>query len=94
MTGGHGELFVQNFGGDPLAPLDEVRSLAPEAAAVAVNGRRTIGSGAEAVASAGGPGAWQDALPRAADSRLLPPLLRDLAARPIYGRLPDAVPSQ
>src|SRR5687767_3303727 len=27
VQGGHGELFVQSFGGDPLAPLDDLRSL-------------------------------------------------------------------
>src|SRR5688500_19400905 len=29
LAGGHGELFVQSYGGDPLAPLDDLRSLAP-----------------------------------------------------------------
>src|SRR3954464_9438198 len=29
LAGGHGELFVQSYGGDPLAPLDALRSLAP-----------------------------------------------------------------
>ncbi|MDQ4088155.1 MAG: tRNA (adenosine(37)-N6)-threonylcarbamoyltransferase complex dimerization subunit type 1 TsaB, partial [Pseudomonadota bacterium] len=31
-------------------------------------------------------------LPRAADARLLPPALRSLPPRPIYGRAPDARP--
>jgi tRNA threonylcarbamoyl adenosine modification protein YeaZ len=29
LVGGHGELFVQNYGGDPIAPLDALRSLSP-----------------------------------------------------------------
>src|SRR4029453_8561968 len=37
LQGGHGELFVQSYGGDPLAPLDELRSLAPPAAAASVS---------------------------------------------------------
>jgi tRNA threonylcarbamoyl adenosine modification protein YeaZ len=93
LKGGHGELFVQSFGGDPLAPLDEVRSLPPQAAAAVARGRRAVGSGAEALAEARGSGEWQDALPGAADARLLPPELRGLAPRPIYGRQPDARPS-
>jgi tRNA threonylcarbamoyladenosine biosynthesis protein TsaB len=51
-----------------------------------------LGSGAEALVVARGFGRWQDALPRAADARLLPPALRSLAPRPIYGRAPDARP--
>src|SRR6185312_8908802 len=27
LTGGHGELFVQDYGGEPIAPLDALRSL-------------------------------------------------------------------
>lgn len=92
LQGGHGELFVQSFGGDPLAPLDALRSLAPEAAAAAIGAETVIGSGAEALVAARGRGTWRDALPRAADVRLLPEALRSLDPRPIYGRLPDAKP--
>lgn len=96
LQGGHGELFVQSFGGDPLAPLDALRSLAPDAAAAAAGGTLVLGSGAEALAAArgggGGGGEWRDALPRAADARLLREPLRSLPARPIYGRAPDAKP--
>jgi tRNA threonylcarbamoyladenosine biosynthesis protein TsaB len=92
LAGGHGELFVQNYGGDPIAPLDALRSLAPEDAAVSVSAELVLGSGAEALVAARGFGRWRDALPRAADARLLPPALRALAPRPIYGRAPDAKP--
>jgi len=92
LQGGHGELFVQGFGGDPLAPLDALRSLAPEAAAAAVDAPLVVGSGAEALVAARGWGEWRDALPRAADARLLPAALRCLDPRPIYGRAPDARP--
>ena len=90
LQGGHGELFVQSYGGDPLAPLDALRSLAPQAAASAVAAERVVGSGAEALVVARGRGSWSDALPRAADVRLLPEPLRSLPPRPIYGRAPDA----
>jgi tRNA threonylcarbamoyl adenosine modification protein YeaZ len=93
LTGGHGELFVQSFGGDPIAPLDDLRSLAPEAAAATVAAELVVGSGAEALVSARGHGRWQAALPRAADAGGLPPALRTLPPRPIYGRAPDAKPA-
>jgi tRNA threonylcarbamoyl adenosine modification protein YeaZ len=92
LVGGHGELFVQSYGGDPIAPLDALRSLAPAEAAAAVSADLVLGSGAEALVAARGHGRWRDALPRAADARLLPPALRNLAPRPIYGRAPDAKP--
>jgi tRNA threonylcarbamoyl adenosine modification protein YeaZ len=92
LLGGHGELFVQSFAGDPLAPLDALRSLTPEAAAAAVEAALVVGSGAEALVAARGWGEWRDALPRAGDVRLLPPALRTLPPRPIYGRAPDAKP--
>jgi tRNA threonylcarbamoyladenosine biosynthesis protein TsaB len=93
LQGGHGELFVQSYGGDPLAPLDALRSLAPDAAAAAIDAPLVVGSGARALVEARGLGQWRDALPRAADAVLLPPALRDLPARPIYGRAPDAKPA-
>lgn len=92
LLGGHGELFVQNYGGDPIAPLDALRSLAPAEAAAQVSAALVLGSGAEALVVARRFGRWRDALPRAADARLLPLSLRSLAARPIYGRAPDAKP--
>jgi tRNA threonylcarbamoyl adenosine modification protein YeaZ len=92
LTGGHGELFVQSYGGDPIAPLDDLRSLAPGAAAAAIRAELVLGPGAEALVAARGYGRWRDALPRAADARLLPLSLRTLRPRPIYGRAPDARP--
>jgi tRNA threonylcarbamoyl adenosine modification protein YeaZ len=94
LNGGHGQLFVQTYGDDPLRPLHELRSLMPDEAAAAVTAERVIGSGAEALVSARGWGRSFDALPRAADARLLPEPLRTLPPRPIYGREPDAKPMQ
>jgi tRNA threonylcarbamoyladenosine biosynthesis protein TsaB len=92
LKGGHGELFVQSYGGDPIAPLDPLRSLAPAAAAAEIRAGEVHGSGAEALVAARGGGVWRDAWPEAALAGLLPPPLRDLAPRPIYGRAPDARP--
>jgi len=92
LLGGHGELFVQSYGGDPLEPLDALRSLAPDGAAAAVDASLVVGSGAEALVAARGRGEWRHALPSAADAWLLPEPLRSLPPRPIYGRAPDAKP--
>lgn len=92
LHGGHGQLFVQSYGRNPLTPLDALRSLVPAEAAVVIGAECVLGSGAEALVNARGHGRAHDALPRAADARLLPPTLRSLQPRPIYGRAPDAKP--
>ena len=83
---------MQEHGGDPIAPLGELQSLAPDAAAAAIRAPLVLGSGARLLVEARGHGEWRDALPRAADALLLPPALRSLPPRPIYGRGPDARP--
>ena len=92
LQGGHGELFVQSYGGDPLAPEDALRSLPPAEAAAAIAADVVAGSGAEAIVALRGWGRAIDALPRAADARLLPTALRTLPPKPLYGRAPDAKP--
>jgi tRNA threonylcarbamoyl adenosine modification protein YeaZ len=92
LEAGHGQLFVQSYGREPLDPRDALQSLLPEDAAKAIRAHRVYGSGAEALVSARGFGEAHDALPRAADALLLPAGLRSLAPRPIYGRAPDAKP--
>jgi tRNA threonylcarbamoyl adenosine modification protein YeaZ len=92
LAGGHGEIFVQSYGGDPIAPLDDLRSCAPEKAAAGIAGDLVLGSGAAALVAARGWGRAVDALPRAADAPRLPSALRALPPRPIYGRAPDAKP--
>ncbi|HLL31712.1 MAG TPA: tRNA (adenosine(37)-N6)-threonylcarbamoyltransferase complex dimerization subunit type 1 TsaB [Allosphingosinicella sp.] len=94
LDGGHGQLFVQTFGEEEMRPLDTLRSLPPLEAAAAIRARRVAGSGAASLVAARGWGEAIDALPRAADARLLPPALRSLPPRPIYGRGPDAKPMQ
>ncbi|HEX8625629.1 MAG TPA: tRNA (adenosine(37)-N6)-threonylcarbamoyltransferase complex dimerization subunit type 1 TsaB [Allosphingosinicella sp.] len=92
LEGGHGQLFVQTFGEEVMRPLDLLRSLPPVEAAAVIRAHRVAGSGAAALVEARGAGEAIDALPRAADARLLPPALSSLAPRPIYGRAPDAKP--
>ncbi|HYE27514.1 MAG TPA: tRNA (adenosine(37)-N6)-threonylcarbamoyltransferase complex dimerization subunit type 1 TsaB [Allosphingosinicella sp.] len=93
LHGGHGQLFVQTFGEEPMRPQDALRSLSPAEAAAAIRAGRVAGSGAAELIAARGHGEAIDALPRAADARLLPPALRSLPPRPIYGRGPDAKPT-
>jgi tRNA threonylcarbamoyl adenosine modification protein YeaZ len=92
IAGGHGQLFVQSFGHDPVAPLDPLRSLPPEEAARVIGAGLVLGSGAAALVAARGHGEAIDALPRAADARFFPAALAGLPPRPIYGRAPDAKP--
>ena len=92
LEGGHGQLFVQSFGEEPMRALDALRSLSPAEAAAAIRAERIAGSGAAALVAERGWGEAEDALPRAADARLLPLDLRSLPPRPVYGRGPDAKP--
>lgn len=90
LLGGHGELFVQDFRTNPLAPISDVRSLPPVLAADIVQSGLVLGSGAETLARIRGFGMARDVMPRAADARLLPGALRGLPPRGIYVRAPDA----
>lgn len=92
LQGGHGQLFVQSYGGEPLMPRDELRSLLPQEAAALISASAVYGTGAEALVGMRGHGEAHDALPRAAHAARLPEALRSLPPRPIYGRAPDAKP--
>ncbi len=92
LHGGHDEIFVQSYGGALLAPLAPLRSLRPEAAAEAIAADVVIGPAAELLVALRGRGRAIDALPRAAETSRLPPPLRSLPPRPLYGRAPDARP--
>ncbi len=92
LTGGHGELFVHQFGRQPLAPVAPVVSLTPAAAAAAIDAPLVAGSGAATLVAARGWGEAVDALPSAAHALRLPEPLRTLAPRPTYARAPDAKP--
>lgn len=63
LEGGHGQLSVQSFRHGPLAPLDDLRSLAPADASAVAAARRVFGSATEALVSARGWSAALDARP-------------------------------
>ncbi len=92
VNGGHGEWFVQDFGGDGLPQGDAV-SQRPEAARgaphhpfAAGNRARDLLAGAQAGLEA------FDLLPDAAAVPLLPPALFTADLAPLYGRGADATP--
>ena len=89
VTGGHGELFVQQFA-PSAGPAGELLNLPPAAAAAATSATLVVGSGARQLVDARGWGEAHDTLPAAADALRLPEDLRSLAPRPIYARAPDA----
>ena len=92
VEGGHGELFVQDFGGTPFRETGPLCSLTPEAAAAAFNRHLVVGSGASRLVSARGSGQAIDGEARAANARYLPEAATNLPSRPIYGRNADAKP--
>lgn len=90
VTGGHGELFIQQFNAVTVEPTSELLNLAPQAAAAAVSARLVVGSGARALVDARGWGEAREAWPSAANALALAEAQRSLSSRPIYARAPDA----
>jgi hypothetical protein len=82
-------LFVQQIDAG-LRPTSDVRNLVPAEAAAAISATLVIGSGARQLVEARGWGEAREAWPSAADALKLPESLRNLAARPVYARAPDA----
>ncbi|MGP1352120.1 MAG: tRNA (adenosine(37)-N6)-threonylcarbamoyltransferase complex dimerization subunit type 1 TsaB [Parasphingopyxis sp.] len=94
ILGGHGEMFVQRFSKEPFAEIAPLASLQPEAAIAAIEEPLLVGNAAQELVALAGTGEAMSLFPRAADVRLLPEAFRALPPKPIYGRAPDARPSQ
>ena len=92
VSGGHGELFVQQF--DHGEPTTDLFNLPAVEAAEAVSAAIVVGSGAQALVDARGWGEARDMSPSAAHAHRLPVSLRSFAAKPVYARAPDARPRQ
>jgi tRNA threonylcarbamoyladenosine biosynthesis protein TsaB len=90
VSGGHGELFVQQFDAATREAKSELRNLSPNDAAAFIDAPLVVGSGAARLVEARGWGEARDAYPSAANALLLPLSLRSLAPRPVYARAPDA----
>lgn len=89
LEAGHGEVFMHSFDRE-LATLAPLASLRPDAALRAIGGLPAFGNGAARLLAVDPHCDATDALPDAADWRLLPSALAQLPPRPIYGRAPDA----
>ena len=94
LEGGHGEVFMQTFAADPFRATGPVASLTPTAALSVLDGRPAVGSGVRFLVAIDPALLPSEALPRAADARLLPRAFATLTASPRYGRPPDAVPQR
>jgi tRNA threonylcarbamoyladenosine biosynthesis protein TsaB len=90
MTGGHGEWFVQDFGGDGL-PETEHLSQTPDDARHDIHYSLAAGSQAESLLAFDGSGQTAlNILPDARSFPLLPAALITANLAPRYGRPPDA----
>lgn len=88
VIGGHGELFVQEFGADgEPGPLINAP---PAAVAERTSAPVVVGSGAAQLVAARGGGEAIEGWPSAQFALRLPAALRDLDPRPLYARAPDA----
>lgn len=92
VSGGHGELFVQEF--EDAEPRSDLRNLPPPAAAAATATKLVIGSGARQLVETRGSGEAREAWPSAADALKLPETMRSLPPKPVYARAPDAKAKQ
>jgi tRNA threonylcarbamoyl adenosine modification protein YeaZ len=90
VTGGHGELFVQQFDSKSLEPTSGLRNLVPNEAAAVTTAKLVVGTGARQLVDARGWGEAVEAWPSAANALRLPESLRSLAPKPVYARAPDA----
>jgi tRNA threonylcarbamoyl adenosine modification protein YeaZ len=90
VTGGHGELFVQQFNATTGEPVSDLFNAAPAVAAAATSAELVLGSGAWQLVEARGWGEARDCWPSAADALKLPAALRSWPPKPLYARAPDA----
>jgi tRNA threonylcarbamoyladenosine biosynthesis protein TsaB len=90
VTGGHGELFVQQFNATTGEPVSDLFNAAPAVAAAATSAELVLGSGARQLVEARGRGEARDCWPSAADALKLPAALRSWPPKPLYARAPDA----
>jgi tRNA threonylcarbamoyladenosine biosynthesis protein TsaB len=90
VTGGHGELFVQQFDAGTLLPASDVANAVPALAANLITAELVVGSGARQLVEARGCGEARELHPSAADALRVPESLRTLPPKPVYARAPDA----
>jgi tRNA threonylcarbamoyladenosine biosynthesis protein TsaB len=92
IEGGHGEVFVGRYGGDPMTEIEAPRSIAFDLAVETLTAARIVGNAAARLVAAGVRAEAIDAVPDARATILLPPALSIVRPVPFYGRGADAVP--
>ena len=90
VLGGHGELFVQQFDAVTFQPTSKLRNALPADAARLLTADLVVGSGARVLVEKRGWGEARELWPSAANAIRLPKELRNLPAKPVYARAPDA----
>jgi tRNA threonylcarbamoyl adenosine modification protein YeaZ len=92
IEGGHGEVFVGQYAGDPLAETMAPRSIPFGTAVIQLAAARLIGNAAQRLVGAGVVAEPVDILPDARAAIHLPPGLCTMPPIPFYGRGADAKP--
>jgi tRNA threonylcarbamoyladenosine biosynthesis protein TsaB len=92
IEGGHGELFVGRYCGNPLVEIDAARSMPFDKAVADIVAIRIIGNAAHRLVEAGVRATAVDIAPDACATPLLPSALLTLPPVPFYGRGADAKP--
>lgn len=90
VTGGHGELFVQQYDARTLHPASALLNARPAEAGRAISATIIVGSGSKSLVEARGSGDARDLWPSASNALRLPEAQRSLAPKPVYARAPDA----
>ena len=90
VDGGHGELFVQQFGGPSFDSASDLLNLPPVEAAGQISAPIIVGPGAARLVEARGYGEAEPVWPSARNALRLPEVFRSLPPKPIYARAPDA----
>lgn len=92
IEGGHGEIFVGRYGGNPMVEIDTARSVPFDRAVADIAAKRIIGNAATRLVEAGVRAVDTDVTPDACATLFLPRSLSMLPPVPFYGRGADAKP--
>ncbi len=92
IEGGHGEVFIGQYAGEPLVETMAPRSLPFDEVVTQLSARRLVGNAAHRLRAAGISAEAVDILPDARAAIHLPPGLCTLSPVPLYGRGADAKP--
>ena len=92
IEGGHGEVFVGRYCGDPMVEIEAPTSMPFDVAIARISAARIIGNAAARLVAAGAHAEAVEVAPDARAAVLVPEGLARLAPVPFYGRGADAKP--